>query len=305
MNSTLRRCLRTLALSTLLGCLLGAGAGARAWGEQGHRITGLVAEQLLTPAARSGLRALIGDTDLGSMSVFMDRARDALDLRIPGSRDWHYDNRPVCDPRAKRADYCAAGDCASAQVTRHYQRLIDANSSLDERRLAVHVLVHLLGDIHQPLHAADHGDSGGNGLRVSYRQADGRERRTNLHAAWDTDFVRMAFATQDERRIAQALVQQAGASAIRAMQKGTPAQWMDESHALALESAYGRLTGFACGSDGGPADFAPGRMRLAPGYVTAATGLVPRQLLRAGARIAHMLNRAFAKQRADGGAQQE
>jgi hypothetical protein len=287
---------RPLAVTVLLSLLLGAPAGARAWSQQGHRITGLVAEQLLTPAARAGLRALMGNTDLGTMSVFMDRQKDALELRVPGSREWHYDNRPVCDAGARRADYCPGGDCASVQITRHYQRLIDPHSSRDERRLAVHVLVHLVGDIHQPLHASDHGDGGGNGIKVSFRRADGRERRTNLHSAWDTDFVRAAFKTQDERRIAQGLVSQVGAADIRAMQKGTATQWIAESYAMAQDSAYGRLPGFACGGDGGPSGFAADRLHLGPGYVTTATGLVPKQLIRAGARIAHVLNLAFAKQ---------
>jgi hypothetical protein len=295
MNFTTRRWPRPLAALVLLGLLMGACSAARAWSQQGHRITGLVAEQLLTPAARAGLRALMGDTDLGTMSVFMDREKEALELRIPGSREWHYDNRPVCDPQARRADYCPGGDCASVQITRHYERLIDPHSSRDERRLAVHVLVHLVGDIHQPLHASDHGDGGGNGIRVSVRRADGRERRTNLHAAWDSDFVRAAFTTQDERRIAQGLVSQAGAAAIRAMQKGAAVQWIAESYALAQDNAYGRLPGFACGGDGGPSAFGADRLRLEPGYVTTATGLVPEQLLRAGARIAHLLNLAFAK----------
>jgi hypothetical protein len=67
MNFTIRRSLRTLAASTLTASLLGAGANAWAWGEQGHRITGLVAEKLLTPDARAGLRALMGNTDLATM----------------------------------------------------------------------------------------------------------------------------------------------------------------------------------------------------------------------------------------------
>jgi hypothetical protein len=300
MNFTTRRWRRPLALTVLLGLLLGASVGARAWGEPGHRITGLVAERLLTPQSRAGLRELMGNTDLGTMSVFMDRQKDALEQRVPGSREWHYDNRPVCDPQARRADYCPGGDCASVQITRHYQRLIDPRSSRDERRLAVHVLVHLVGDIHQPLHASDHGDGGGNGTKVSFRRADGRERRTNLHAAWDSDFVRAAFTTLDERRIAQSLVSQAGPAAIRAMQKGAATQWIAESYAIAQDSAYGRLPGFACGGDGGPSRFAAERLHLGPGYVTAATGLVRKQLLQAGVRIAHVLNRAFAKQPAQG-----
>ena len=288
---TPRRWLRSLTLCALLG----ACASAWAWGEQGHRITGLVAESLLTADARAGLRALMGHTDLATMSVFMDRQKDALEQRFPDSRAWHYDNRPVCEPRTPRTDYCPGGQCASVQITRHYRRLIDPRASLDERRLAVQVLVHLVGDIHQPLHASDHGDRGGNEVRVSFTRASGQQRQTNLHAAWDTDFVRAAFATLDERQIARDLVAQAGKPAIRAMQKGSAVQWLAESHALARAGAYGRLPGFACSKDGATDELENGRLLLDGRYVGHAAGVIPSQLLRAGARIAKLLNRAFSR----------
>jgi hypothetical protein len=225
----------------------------------------------------------------------MDRQKDALEQRIPGSREWHYDDRPVCDPQARRQDYCPEGNCASVQITRHYRQLIDQHSSRDERRFAVQVLVHLVGDVHQPLHASDHDDRGGNDVRVSFTLPSGQQRQVNLHSAWDTDFVRAAFSTQDERKIAQQLVSNAGDAAIRAMQKGAAAQWMAESYALAQDGAYGRLPGFACSNDGGVIDFAAERLPLDAAYVDNATGVVPKQLLRAGARIAYLFNRAFAR----------
>jgi hypothetical protein len=295
MNFCLRRSLRPLAASALTALLLGAGSHAWAWGEQGHRITGLVAEKLLTPDARAGLRALMGSTDLATMALFMDRQKDSLEQRIPGSREWHYDDRPVCDPQARRPDYCPDGHCASVQITRHYRQLIDQHSSRDERRFAVQVLVHLVGDVHQPLHASDHDDRGGNDVRVSFTLPSGQQRQVNLHSAWDTDFVRAAFTAQDERRIAQQLLSDAGDAAIRAMQKGAAAQWMAETYAIAQDSTYGKLPGFACSNDGTVADFAAERLPLDAAYVSNATSVVQKQLLRAGARIAYLLNRAFAR----------
>ncbi len=295
MNFTIRRLLRPLAASALLASLLGTGANAWAWGEQGHRITGLVAEKLLTANARAGLRALMGNTDLATMSLFMDRQKDSLEQRIPGSREWHYDDRPLCDRKAKRTDYGPDGHCASVQITRHYRQLIDQHSSRDERRLAVQVLVHLVGDVHQPLHASDHDDRGGNDVRVSFTLPSGQQRQVNLHSAWDTDFVRAAFTTQDERKIARQLVSNAGEATIRAMQKGAAAQWMAESYAIAQDGTYGKLPGFACSNDGGAVDFAAERLPLDAAYVDNATSIVPKQLLRAGARIAYLLNRAFAR----------
>jgi hypothetical protein len=289
------RSLRPLAVSMLFAMLLGAGANAQAWGEQGHRITGLVAEQLLSADARAGLRALMGSTDLAAISLVMDRQKDSLSQRIPGSREWHYDNRPICEPQARRPDYCADGHCASVQIARHYRQLTNPRSSRDQRRFALQVLVHLVGDIHQPLHASDDDDRGGNDVRVSFPQPNGRQRRTNLHAAWDTDFVRMAFTVKDERRIAQLLVSGAGETAIKAMQKGDAVQWLAESYAISQSIAYGRLPGFACRNDAGTAATVDERQPLSVAYVAEVTSVVPKQLLRAGARIAHLLNRAFAK----------
>jgi hypothetical protein len=294
-NCTMLRSLRPLAASMLFSMLLGVGAGARAWGEQGHRITGLVAEQLLSADARAGLRALMGDTDLATLSLAMDRQRDVLDERMPGSREWHYDNRPVCDPQARRPDYCANGHCASVQIARHYRQLTDPRSSRDQRRFALQVLVHLIGDLHQPLHASDDDDHGGNGVRVTFTTSHGRQRRTNLHAAWDTDFVRMAFSVRDERRIARQLVSGAGDAAIRAMQKGDAAQWVAEAYAIGRDVAYGKLPGFGCRSDAWTSEAAAPRLPLSAAYVAEAGSVVPQQLLRAGARIAHLLNRAFGK----------
>jgi len=79
------------------------------------------------------------------------------------------------------------------------------------------------------------------------------------------------------------------------MQQGAPAQWMAESHAIARGLSYGRLPGFACADDGTAAGFAAQRVPLDAAYVSRATAVVPKQLLRAGARIAYLLNRAFAR----------
>ncbi|HYE70812.1 MAG TPA: hypothetical protein VD932_04735, partial [Aquabacterium sp.] len=67
MTFTIRRWRPALAVAVLLGTLLGSSPTARAWGEQGHRISGLVAEQLLTADARAGLRALMGGADLATL----------------------------------------------------------------------------------------------------------------------------------------------------------------------------------------------------------------------------------------------
>ncbi len=284
--------MRSLRIAAAFLAALVGSAAALAWGEAGHRITGLVAEKLLTPEARIAVRTLMGTTDLGTISLYMDKQKMMLAQRIPGSREWHYDDRPVCDKEAKRPSYCLNGNCASIQIARHYRALIDQHSSVDERRFAVQVLVHLVGDIHQPLHASDHDDRGGNDIRVEFPLPGGGTKRTNLHSAWDTEFVKLAFDTADERVIARRLVDGANQADIKTWQKGGPNAWLTRSYERSQELAYGLLPGFnQCQTP----DFDDERLVLDADYVAKATTLIPEQLLVAGARIAYLLNRAFAK----------
>jgi hypothetical protein len=115
-------------------------------------------------------------------------------------------------------------------------------------------------------------------------------KRTNkLHSAWDTDFVKAAFDTADERVIAQGLVDRYSTK-LADWQKGAAASWLSESYKLATSLAYGKLPEWACPAD----DFGGGKkVTLDEAYVTEAIGIVPEQLAKGGARIAFILNRAF------------
>jgi hypothetical protein len=291
------------AVSELLPALMLAllPTPAAAWGEQGHRITGLVAQQLLTPEAAAGVKALMGATSLGTASLYLDQNKLALDRKMPGSRQWHYDDRPVCEASAPKAGWCPDGACASTQILRQYRALIDAHASRDEKRFAIFALVHLVGDAHQPLHASDHEDRGGNDIQVHFqlpvppavasRGFPPGHRSINLHSAWDTEFVRAAFDTTDEQRIARELVKSASAETLKSWQHGAAASWLKETYAIAADFAYGQLPSFQCGAE----DFAAAPLELDAAYVRHALDLVPPQLLKAGARIAYLLNRAFAK----------
>lgn len=280
-----------LIRAAVSGLLIVWAGSVLAWGAQGHRITGLVAQRLLTPEASDRIKALMGKTDLAAFSIYLDVNKPRLDKEIPGSREWHYDDRPVCDAQAKKTDYCPNGNCASTQITRHYRALIDEHGvSDDQKRFAIYVLVHLIGDVHQPLHGSDHDDRGGNDVKVQFMLPSGQQRNTNLHSAWDTDFVRAAFTTSDERAIVQELVNRF-TSDIPAWQHGSTAKWLSETYDSATGFAYGGLPGFQCSND----DFAAEKITLDASYVDKAIETVPVQLTKAGARIAYILNRAFSK----------
>jgi hypothetical protein len=151
------------ALFSLL--ILGSVTDAMAWGSKGHRIIGLIARELLLPETSAEIETIMGSADIATFGLYLDDNKDRLEQQIPGSRAWHYDNIPICG-RKPHSEYCPNGSCASTQITRHQNILADVHESKANKQLAIWVLTHLIGDIHQPLHAADHDDRGGNMIQV-------------------------------------------------------------------------------------------------------------------------------------------
>ena len=262
-------------------------ADVQAWGDKGHRIIGHMARDLLSPQTRAVIQQLMGSDDLATFSLYLDKRKDQLEQEFPGSRQWHDDDEPIC-MTTSYPDYCPNGTCASTQLPRYYQVLVDADASTSKKPFAVFVLTHLVGDMHQPLHAADHEDRGGNEIKVLL--PDGR--KTNLHAAWDTSLVEHLYGGQNDMTVATRLMQQY-ASHATAWQAGnvdlaTMQAWIDDANHLAKEVAYGKLPGFAC-----QADMEQTRIILSDDSLHRAEPVVEEQLAKAGYRLASILNRAL------------
>ena len=136
------------------------------------------------------------------------------------------------------------------------------------------VLTHLIGDIHQPHHAADHNDRGGNMIQVRLPWG----RKANLHGAWDNDFVEHALGGKNEKRVAHELLLKFD-SRKADWQTGTIQAWMDESNQLAKTVAYGKIAGFTC-----DADLKRKRIFLDQNYADEATTIVEEQLAKASPR---------------------
>jgi hypothetical protein len=204
---------------------------------------------------------------------------------MPGSDRWHYDNRPVCNPDARYLDYCRKGDCASTQIDRQFRVLLEDRRPRAEALMAARFMIHIVGDIHQPLHAAENADKGANDIVV---RLPGEAQDRKLHSVWDSTLVRRGLEGQPEEAYAKALLERFRQE-IPSWQKGRVRQWMRESSALSRWNVYGPLAGFACGQS------SPGRVELDEAYLRSAQDIVPGQLVRAGARIAWMLERAFPR----------
>lgn len=264
--------------------------GAWAWGPLGHRTIGAIADRLLTPQAHAVVARLLADdldkfgnpsgrTTLEAVSVWADELHGT-----PAAHgSWHYDDAPVCGGEPKER-YCHDGECNSAQLPRLVGVLADAQAAPRERNEALKWVVHLLGDLHQPLHAADNQDRGGNLVQVALPGLRTRGRE-NLHRAWDTDLAKLALHARNNQQPppdidalaleARDLVKDAG--------QGSPGEWAFESNNLARNVAY-RYPGFACGAR------PVGIVVLDGAYQADAAQIVRERLLLAGGRLANLLN---------------
>ena len=270
MNAALARALAVLVLGLVTV------APAWGWGAEGHRIVGAVADELLDGPTSAALREIAGDRTLAEIGLALDHDKRELEERLPGSSRWHFDNRPDCGPRVAPGGYCPAGACASAAYAKYRAILADRRQSRAERYFALKVVVHVLADVHQPLHVADHEDRGGNSIEVWL----GRGRHPKpLHAAWDNDFVRRAMNGKRQDEFVSDLIAEYAPSR-QQISRGTLSEWMEESWRLAHDYAFGRLPGFACGATD------PKIVRLEDAYADGAARIVREQLARAGIRLA-------------------
>lgn len=281
---------RSLILCTAL-LTLACMPRAVAWGPQGHRTIGAIADRLLTPEAHAAVTKLLssdldrfgnasGRRTLEAVSVWADEIRGTAQ----DHPRWHYDDIPVCGPEPPRGEYCPGEECNSAQLERLSAVLGDRRAGARTRNEALKWVVHLLGDLHQPLHAADNGDAGANRVAVALTGVQTRGRES-LHRAWDGELVRLALRTRGHQRPPadiDALALEARALAATAGQ-GSPASWARESNNLARTVSY-QYPGFECGR------VPPEIVVLGPAYEREAESIVRERLLLAGGRLARLLN---------------
>lgn len=179
--TTYRNAFATAALQGGLGLFVWAGGGvALAWGPEGHQVIAHLAESQLTPAARlqvDRLLALEPGATLASVANWADESRSVE------TAAWHYVNFPrnTCVYDAPRD--CPDGNCLVGAIARQVA-VLQADVSDAHRLTALKYLVHLVGDVHQPLHAGCRDDRGGNTYQLQVFM-----RGSNLHALWDSGLI--------------------------------------------------------------------------------------------------------------------
>jgi len=267
---------RATALLASLAFLLGAPPNAFAWGYEGHWIIAEIAEQFLQPQTVHQIRELLAIenvTTLAEVSTWADEIR----LQHPETAHWHFVNIPIHPSSGEPKEYdanrdCPNGDCVVAK-TEEFERVLSDRQKPDRQRLeALKYLVHFIGDVHQPLHASNDHDRGGNDVAVKFMGLP-----TNLHAVWDSGIISPAVKG-DERSYALQLVQHITEEQHQRWSEGTLITWVNEGREVAARTIYGEL---------------PHSGTLPDDYETKALPIVNEQLERAGVRLATLLNKAL------------
>jgi hypothetical protein len=292
--------------SAIVGFLFALGvvlcpSRAHAWGDEGHEIIGLVAEHDLDPAVRAEVLAMLATDplsittgkDMASEATWADKYRDSDRPNGPRYRtthNWHFVDIEIDGPDIDAACFAhpalppgtlaSAGpenDCVIDKIDEFLVELKSPDTDADERRMALQFLLHFVGDIHQPLHASDNHDKGGNDEVIATHPLPGG----NLHHYWDTEFVEQLGT--DPNAVANTLLSQITDAQRATWSQGTPTDWAQESFAVAQQRVFGEL----------PAPTSVHHYKLAQPYIDDATAAVSLQLQRAGVRLGWLLNTAL------------
>ncbi len=266
---------------------------AHAWGTSGHRIVAEIAERHIEPGVRAKITELIEGRSLPEISNWADDVRSYPVWDC--AQSFHY---VTIEPGAEYPDQgVPEGDVIEA-VVYYADVLADQRADLESRRVALKFLVHLVGDLHQPLHVGRGCDRGGNRIKV-----DWFGETANFHTVWDSGLIdseNLSFTEFAD------FADHATTEQITAYQDSTPLDWAREAQEL-LDGIYScdvRGDGCPCfcgDCDDGLSPFggclrrectliAAGPARLSYRYRTRSLPIIHSQVVKGGARLAGMLS---------------
>jgi hypothetical protein len=232
------------------------------WGETGHRTTGYIANKYLNKKAKKAIEQILGGRSIAMVSTWMDEIRS--DSTYNYTADWHWVTIP------DGMTYEQTEKNPNGDIIMTIERLI---AELKTKKLPakqeaeyLKMLIHLVGDIHQPLHVG-RPDRGGNDVKVNWFRTE-----SNLHRVWDSDMIDGTKLSYTE--LAESLDKPA-AALVQSWQKASVRDW-------ATESINYR-----------PQVYDYGNGRLGYQYSYKYFGIVRERLLQAGIRLAGVLNEIY------------
>ncbi|HLR24896.1 MAG TPA: S1/P1 nuclease [Fodinibius sp.] len=255
----------SILLSLVLSISISSPTGSLpAWGKTGHRITGKIAADHLNKEAKKEIRRILGHESIAIASIWMDQIRS--DPRYDYTHDWHW----VTIPNGKT--YEETEKNPNGDLIQALRRLIDElkqdklSHTAEKRKLKM--IIHLMGDLHQPLHVGTGNDRGGNDTNVEWFYEP-----SNLHRVWDSGMIDETKLSYTEFSRA---INYATGDEIKKWSQGTILDWAYEARDL-REEVYDL----------------PKDRQLSYRYMYIHRPTLDLQLLKGGIRLAHVLNEIY------------
>ncbi|MBR5820216.1 MAG: S1/P1 nuclease [Alistipes sp.] len=239
---------------------------AFAWGQKGHDIVAYIAECHLTPAAAEKVGQVLGGRSMVYYANWMDNASHTPEYAY--TKTWHYMNIDA-DETLETQPRHAKGDVltAIASITKDIKK---GKLSEKEHFDGLRMLIHMVGDMHCPMHAGRSTDRGGNAVPVQFFN-----RESNLHSIWDSSLVESAHGWSYTEwqwnidRVAEEFAAQ--------VQAGTLEEWFEQTVRIA-KRVY---------------EVTPVGAQISYDYVNAMAPVIEQQLLFGGLRLAALLNALY------------
>ena len=241
-----------------------------AWGLLGHRIVGEIAYSYLTPKAKKAIQQILGDESLAMAANWPDFIKSDPSYRYLGP--WHYINFKSGLTEKEVYDYLKADTATDAYTKLNFvvKELKTPGLAADKKLFYLRLLIHIAGDLQQPMHVAHPDDQGGNAIKLEWFG-----KPTNLHAVWDEQLIEFQQLSYTEYAKA---VNHPTAAQKAAWQKQTIADWIFDSYQL-TDAIYKDI------EKAGP--------KLSYRYNFDHIKTVDQQLLKGGVRLAAVLNEVF------------
>ena len=236
------------------------------WGKTGHRVVGEIAENNLTEEVREKVRDLLDGHSLANASTWADEMRS--NSKFDKYSSWHYINLPI------DKEYDEIPSTANNVITQISKAIEVLNSPLANREVKqfyLKYLIHMVGDLHQPLHTGREEDWGGNKIQVNFKGRKGAENWTNLHDLWDAGIIddyKMSYTEYATKLMDIKKLD---------FPQGNALEWSKESHSF-VPKIYETTAGSYLSYD----------------YVYEVLPIIDQRLYQAGIRLSTILNEIFS-----------
>lgn len=239
---------------------------AMGWGQKGHDVTAAIAQRHLTPRTEAVVDSLLSGKSMVYWANWLDNASHTPEYAY--SRTWHYKNIDP-DETYESASVAAGGDVIIA-LTDQCRTLRSGRLDKAQSALALKMIIHLMGDMHQPMHMGRRSDRGGNNRKVSFF-----DRETNLHSVWDSYLPEASHKWSYTEWVDQ--LDRVTPAMQELILQGDFNDWGKETYSIACDVYAGTPEGTKVEYD----------------YIARWTPVVEQQYLKGGLRLAFILNSIF------------